>query len=219
MNIELKYRRVQQGYTGMLEGTEFTGLSFADMMMLVRDKLLAFPGCGLLILRTERPGLFPVHLEPSLLKQLIEEPAKYIAANSIPDRTVDIQGTGRISKLAEPYHVPRGGLRNGHDTLAEAFGDFIYLRLRDSKVEHPCTGRWEPVSKVQAALGIAARRVYPTDEGKGFGWLIVCTLDLLKVDTIRFYLPREWNKGGPWISKTLLQAAYEKFRKELSQCQ
>lgn len=48
-------------------------------------------------------------------------------------------------------------------------------------------------------------------------WAIVPTESLLQNPTAngkRFYIPRTWNKGGPWIKTEQLKQRYETFCKE-----
>lgn len=210
-NVELLYRRIGLHYSGEIDGVAFTSKTFEEMMMLVHARLHECPGCGLRISRTERPGLFPVQLEPELLQLLLDDPQQYIQRHTIPDRVADLRSPDRISKLAAPYKPPRGGLRAGHDTLADAFGDSLYLRMRAGKVEDPCTGRWCEVAALGCLKGLQAMAVT--------GWLVIATSDLLKIDAPRFYLPREWNDGGSWITKERLQEMYDQFRKDRDKCQ
>lgn len=210
-NVELCYRRVGLRYTGEIDGVVFMDKTFAEMMMLVHARLLEYPECGLHISRTERPGLFPVQLEPELLRLLREDPQQYIERHTIPDRVADLRSPDRLSRLAAPYQVPRGGLRSGHDTLADAFGDSLYLRRRAGKVEDPCTGRWCEVSEMTPPFAVQSSAVQ--------GWLVIATSDLLQSTATRFYLPREWNESGSWITKERLQEMYDQFRKDRESCQ
>lgn len=214
-NVDLSHRRVGLHYTGEIDGVEFMHKTFEEMMLLVHSRLLECPGYGLRITRTERAGLFPVQLEPELLKLLVDDPLLYIQKHMTPDRSVDLRSPPRrVSKLAEPYSVPRGGLRTGHDTLAEAFGDSVYLRLRAGKVENPCTGRWCSILELDDDCNLKGRSVLLVTD-----WLVLATVDLLKSSATKFYLPREWNESGSWISKERLQEMYNQFRKDREQCQ
>lgn len=213
-NVELTYRRVGLSYTGTIDGVEFLNKTFEEMMLLVHSRLLECPDYGLLISRTERPGLFPVQLEPELLQLLLTDPQQYIQRHTLPDRVADLRSPDRVSKLAAPYQPPRGGLRSGHDTLADAFGDSVYLRMRSCRVENPCTGRWCTVSELAETCGLKGRQLDLVA-----GWVVIATADLLRSNATRFYLPREWNKSGAWITKAQLQEMYDQFRKDRDQCQ
>jgi hypothetical protein len=227
-NVELRYRRIGLHYTGEIDGVEFMHKTFEEMMLLTQARLLECPGCGLSISRTERPGLFPVQLEPELLQLLLTDPDQYIERHTIPDRIADLRPPDRVSKLAAPYQAPRGGLRAGHDTLADAFGDNVYLRMRAGKVENPCTGRWCSILELEEDLNRKGRQVklvtdlpvlVTSDLLQRTGWLVIATSDLLQSAATRFYLPREWNESGSWVTKERLQELYDQFRKDREQCQ
>jgi hypothetical protein len=217
-DVVLSHRRVGTSYEGDIDGEAFSDCSFSAMMLMVHARLFNRPGCGLRIVRTERQGLFPVQLEPALLRMLREDPLQYIQRHTMPDRVADLRPPDRISKLAAPYRAPRGGLRAGHATLADAFGDYVYVRLRAGRVENPCTGRWSPIPEMEDNSGITVHQAVLTDEKAKSGWLVIATTKLLQSAAPRFYLPREWNESGSWITKERLQEMYDQFRKDRDSC-
>lgn len=236
-NVELKYKRVGEGYDGFIyipdanvTGAKFefpfTGYSFAAMMSQVHHFLTrTVADTGLLITRTDREGLLPAQLEPKLLHLLRTDPVAYIKANTTPDRVLDLRGARRMSKLAESdaHVVPKStGLRHGLDTLADAFGEVLYTKAKASRAgqaetthwiyEHPATGRWSDLRTIEHWLDSHATEVQPLDSTGG--WLLINVELLLKTNAERFYYPREWNDFGSWITKEQLQTKLEQFRKD-----
>lgn len=236
-DIVLQYRRVGETYTGTIgipdehyasamgidaaDANElpdhrivFDSLNFREMMLEVYRWLQLVPTAGLLIQRMERPGLMPVQLAPDMLELLREDPVRYIEMHSIPPRTIDLRtGTKRLSALAagERSDIPKTtGLRAGVDTMAAAFGETIYLKMRDKLVEHPATGRWVSFREIEQFLGSHnAEIVFPGE--RRTGWITVPLKELLATTTAKFYLPREWNTYGSWITKEQLTEMYEHF--------
>ena len=87
--------------------------------------------------RSDRPGLDEIVLDNQLRDLIRQDPDKYLAIVTEPDRVVvvgDLKAK-QSTFSATPY------IRTGYDTLAEAFGDSVYVRLRDDgRVECPCCG-------------------------------------------------------------------------------
>jgi hypothetical protein len=215
-NVLLTYCRTGLTYTGDVDGEAFNGESFAEMMLRVHRRLLEKPTAGVTMHWTGRAGTLPSQLEPALLQLLREDPDEYIRSNSVAHRVVNLRAA-RNAKAATQHALPRGGLRAGHDTLADAFGEDVYLRLRTDKVEHPADGRWVPLSEFITWLGgCVVRQVHGKDSGRS--WAIVPLQALLQTDTVLFYIPREWNTYGSWITKAQLMELYKKFTEDKSQC-
>lgn len=220
--VLLSYRRVGEGYTGALCGVEFHDVSYASMMMATSLRLQEDPDAHLILQRTDRPNLMPASLSPAQLLLLREDPLRYIKQTSASDVVIDLRG----SKQGHPARIPRsGGLRTGHDTLAAAVGSRVYLRLRGTdsacRVEHVGTGRWVALSDFLREFSALSSHHHAWDLHfitDTSGWLSVSTELLLGFDLDRFYLPREWNPNGNWITKAELQALYERFKKEKDEC-
>lgn len=215
-DVIIAYRRVGTTFTGNVDGKEFSQLTYEDMMLLAQTALREHPEAGLIIQRLERDDLLPVHLEPALLSLLKSDLAGYVKATTVPDRTVTLNPTRRLSKLVAPHVIPRGGLRVGHDTLAAAFGERIYLRARRAKVEHPATGRWVEYTELEKWLGTSNAEVILLSES--VGWVAISVQEVLNTGTILLYLPRDWNTYGKWITRDQLQAMYDEYKKAAIQC-
>lgn len=196
MSTELlvKYRRDGESYIGSIYTygalqEEFGNSTFAQMIRLVHLTLQVLSDVKVMFQRTDRDGLLPVEIDAEMVNLIRVDPAKYIAAHTVAHRTIDLRkGTDRTSKLAEKYEVPKHGtIRAGHDTLAVAFGDNVYLSMRKLRVEHPVTGRWAALGALEHELPqLPFKEVISFDDELGRGWVVVSTEDLLKVHAAHY---------------------------------
>lgn len=223
-DVRLTYKRVGEKYEGSLsvEGThtlpsEFKELDFAQMMAKTSSLLNQHKDAQLLVQRTDRAGMLPIQLEPKLRDLLRDDPAAYIKASSIAPRVIDLRSE-RTSALATKRETPRhGGLRNGLNTLADAFGEVVYAKAKKWaggvwRYEHPATGRWSDLPTIEYWLQSHDTEVQLLDDQGG--WLLLAVEQLLKANAERYYFPREWNEFGSWITKEQLRQKLEQFRKE-----
>jgi hypothetical protein len=220
-NILLQYKRDGEAYTGIFYVNDSVSLafgqeSFAAMMTYLHRYLVMHAEAVVQLQRTENAKFMPIYMEQNMVELLRTDPAKYIQAHTIPHRTIDLRKGERTSKLAESYAVPAPPVRAGHDTLAAAFGDAIYLSWRNHRVENPLTGRWCFIGELEEA-GLTPLEVV-TQEGRG--WVTVAMEQLLALNDGHdgYYLPREWNEYGLWISKQALRTKYEQYKKDKAQC-
>lgn len=222
-DVQLTYKRVGETYEGQIENFKFFGWTYARMMTEAHRYLTDKPEAGLVMQRTDRVGLLPARLEAPLLKLLREDPAGFIRANTLAPRVIDLTDGKKTSKLAdaEKQDIPKvAGLRHGHNALAEAFGERVYIRMKlrgsmGALYEHPGTGRWADLATVEHWLGRPqSTEVFAMDDKQG--WMTLLVTDLLLVKASRYFLPREWNEHGNWISKEQLLMKLDKFNKEKS---
>lgn len=214
-SLLLSYRRVGEHFEGTLGIERFAHQTFSEMMLLASSRVVREGITTLNLRRTDRPGLAVVTMEPQLLELLASTPAEYIRLHSPPDRHVVVRGTPapRPSQGATPL------LRAGHDTLAAAFGDKVYLRVRSGRVESPDTGRWDRLPAVEVRMGLPAPlEVVYTDTESMSGWALIDIELLLKHSQPLFYLPRVWNPHAGWIQRSQLQELYDAYQKEKSAC-
>jgi len=210
----LSYQRVGEYFEGTVGDTPFERHSFSDMMLMVSARIIREGVSQLNLQRTDRAGLAMVTMEPAMFELLTSDPAEYVRLHSPPARRVVVRGApSRASKGTVPL------LRVGHDTLAAAFGDVIYLRIRSGRVESPDTGRWDRLAVVEARMNLREPlTVVYTDEESMSGWALVSTAALLEHTQPIFYLPRAWNPHGGWIQSSQLREMYDKYQKEKIQC-
>lgn len=226
--IVLKYRRDGETYSGSImvphglsAGTEeFSSENYARMMRRVHLALVTLPDAELVLERADTRVTLPIRLKRDLRLLLLNDPSRFIKLHSPAPVVLNLFGktSSRKSKLVESYTVPmRSRLRVGHDTLADALGDVIYLKLRTGRIEHPITGRWVTLRDFESELRLHVQELMNV-EGNISGWVTVKTAELLQLDTPRFFLPRAWNVPGPWIAKEALQKKYDEFVEGRSKC-
>jgi hypothetical protein len=165
----------------------------------------------LFMLRLEqKPEPVAVQLEPRLAELLRKDPVAFMQmmdpTMGRPQRlNISMSAKVRDDVAIKPHPIPAG-----HDTLAESFGEELYIRKRGDLYECPIYGRWVPAGQIGVwTVGVNDR------------WASVSVENLLhSVDppATRFFFPRAWNKDGPWISREDLQRKYDEFIKEREQC-
>lgn len=242
-NVMLEYRREDTTYSGMLWAEvepnkgyalklRLEGVTFAYMMTRLARELREQRECGhdvehVELHRLELKGSVYA-MAPQEIAELIHDPAAAIRSMHEPDRIVvvrDLKGEYPTPRERDLVH-PR--LRAGHDTLADAFGRYVYFRLRDSRIECPYDGRWREYNRLVSDGSPSAfyegpvteeyRTLWFTPRIVNENWARTFTETLLDVGKkkglSRYYLPRGWNESGPWISHADLKQKYETFCKE-----
>lgn len=220
--LTLSYRRVGETYEGNVsvgkdaDLTTFTGYTFAQMIRHLHLAVVQLAPTEVVFQRIDRPGMGSVALGAEMLALVRDDPTKYIEMHTTPHRTVDLRDKpSRVSKLAAKFTPPVQTIRAGHETLAAAFGDVMYLAMRAGRIEHPTSGRWCTLSSLADELDLPSVRVV---SGDGVEWATIPTAALLAADVPAFFLPRAWNENGPWITKDRLQTRYNDYLKEKNEC-
>ena len=204
-----------------LDKKELIGVNFAQAMSRFSEWAKQLPEARLFMLRTEqKPVPIAVELDEVQCKCLREDPVAFIKALSPPHRVVV-----RVSDEVHPGDVVRQSpIRAAHDTLADAFGDYVYFRRKGGKAESPFTGRWQDVVWGDSFHMLDGFGVVYEIESSGIDWMKISMANLLslpkgkKPEETRYYLPRVWNTSGPWISHEDLRRKYEQFNKEREAC-
>jgi hypothetical protein len=228
-DIRMHYGRDGETYNGFIAtnapaadkgGIEhFSGYTFARMMSRLAKQIRLFPGdVGVVLSRKERLGT-NYDLDKDTIQLLRDDPASAIRAMTPPDRTV------KMSSVAAQKNIGASmgsRLRVGHDTLADAFGDDVYvlMDLARGVLECPVCGRLKG-EFAEVSTHSAARMYGCLSCMNGFivqvcgdTWATIRTEELIKAKADRLYLPRQWNKGGPWITRIDLTRKYRAFEKE-----
>lgn len=134
----------------------------------------------------------------------------------------------------EPVHitVERTALDVGTTSLAEAFGDSIFLRRAiNSEALFECVcgemGTFVkcdlcdhvPIEYSCCDCGLRLpAQVHPSDESAA-GWVSINTQSIIEVFSgDKLFIPRIWNTDSPWISKEKLAAKYAAFCEERARC-
>lgn len=196
----------------------FEGLSFEEVILRFSEfaNLEQHAKSNLYIARGEvvAPGALLSESEADMLRK---DPASFARALSFPVSRV-------VLRLGADTGVATPPIKAGYDSLADAFGDHIYLRVRATPspvIECPLCGRW----KAHLVKGLFLCGCMPPEFGlHGEAaldpkWFMIETRVLLYADFAeRFYLPRAWNQSGAWVSYEDLKAKYEAFTKERESC-
>lgn len=138
-----------------------------------------------------------------------------------PAAVIRILSPAPIKVFIKKPAVVGSPLRVGYDALAETLGTSVYIRRRGDQVECPGCGRWAPIRVgtpdpqlivsccLSSACKATLRITYRNDR-----WASVRVKTLL-VDPERekFFLPREWNSPGPWVTREDLEKKYSDWLK------
>lgn len=232
--LTLEYKRVGHAYDGRIHLNQdgkhisrgsFEQISFEDVMARVATVLMVVYDVRVFFKRTEREGLQPVEIVGEELEELKRNPLAFAQARTMEHRVIHVRDKVQAADAIEVT------VRAGHDTLADAFGDELYLRRRDKKVESPMTGRWVDLDRDDPsepfyifAGGVVSHGDGPEPYGgtditvreAGEQWVTTRTDELLQQEWGRYYLPRAWNESGSWISHEDLKQKYEQYLKEKS---
>jgi hypothetical protein len=212
--VRLVYRKDGKAlYAGVIALPEvatdqitFSRTSFSQMLELAGAALRQAPAARLLMQLEGAP--YPASLSPQMEEWLRTDVTRAISALSVPPVHIMVRPTSpKVSR----------GLLYGRDTLADAIGDVVYLRLRTSgsllQVEG-VDGRWQNIDKsVQppCAGGLILQQIH---RSPGRSWAAVLTSHVLALHWPRYYLPRRWNPTESWISHGELDQLYYRYRKE-----
>lgn len=186
-----------------------TDVTFERMVMTLSEQLRKVEATRLVWRRADHTNLQDYVSPPAELEFVKKLPAEFIKATEQYD---NLRVVVRDSQPAERVKVE---LRTGYDTLAEAFGENVYVRFRDDGyIECPCCGRWKARLEGDHVIVCECNeRVYNVDHVGS--WVEICTENLLAlVHVPRFYLPRAWNISGPWVTHADLSRKFDVFNKE-----
>lgn len=193
---------------------EFTDLTYREAMKLLIVAAREFIDAELYLSRLDQlPVPIAIRFDCPTATLLREDPVAFLRMMDPvlgrPQR-LDVSMSTRKEhpQVLKPQPIPAG-----YDTIAESFGDDVYIRRRHlssdevALYESPLTGRWVPAGEIGTwTVGVNNR------------WGRVMVKNLLSTDEPRFFLPRAWNKDGPWISREALQEKYDEFCKEREEC-
>jgi hypothetical protein len=180
---------------------------FAQMMSILARAVRSVDECEVFIYHYEAPN--EIRLDDATVDLLRKDPAAAIRSMQFPAQVVQVR---------DETVVPIG-LRSGHDTLADAFGDQIYCRSIRVAVECPGCGRWmgpylKDTTQQDCYLLCGSCDLVLKGEYINERWYAVAIEALLSLGLHKYYLPRLWNKAGPWISHGDLKQMYETYLKE-----
>lgn len=212
--VRLTYQRLGDAYVASIEvdgrvAWTASKVPFAQMVMTLSTYLQVNMADRLVWRRTDRAALGDYVSPPAELELIKNLPDEFIKAT---DQYDNLRVVVRDSAPAERVKIE---LRTGYDTLAESFGENVYVRFRDDGcIECPCCGRWKAQLRGDHVTTCECNEhVYSvTHVGS---WIEISTENLLTlVHVPRFYLPRAWNISGPWITHADLSRKLYVFNKE-----
>jgi hypothetical protein len=165
----------------------------------------------------------PYKLDEQTVLLLRDDPVAAIQAMTVrmptPAEVLD-----NIKKASTPLTVP--ALPAGIATLADGFGEYVYLRVRENTLECPGCGFYgifalpglfaqrqkdEPMRVMFTCSKKCRIRIVAMCEAE---WAYVRTEDLVKSALDKFYLPRAWNTSGVWATREELNTRLTQFRKD-----
>ena len=231
VELILRYKRVGEAFHGEImskdeAGSEFicklfNDKSFTWMMARYAEALVDHPDAKAIMERTDREGLNPFVLDDATTQLLRTDPVAAIRAMNLEPRTVIVRDE------IKPQDSVKLRLRAGYDTLADAFGDELYLKVKDGKIECPFCGRWRTAHLTRvpsATLGEETIYAFRCEDSFAFNlvaevrgdkWAATDTEVLLRLyRRDRYFLPRAWNTQGQWITHEALTQKYEQYVKE-----
>jgi len=219
-DILLEYRREDGRSTGRLltlyagkphNLETFEKVEYRNLLTRLARVLASTPLARVVITRTDAPNLFPYVLDKGTVDLFRTDPVAAIHSMiyELPE--------ARMEKKTEDEAVEVAPLRVGYNTLADAFGDDVYVRTRQHSIECPGCGLWGDADV----------------DGKGKGkftckrscelsvpiylyrlWAAISVEELLGTQQKRFFLPRPWNDGHPWVTREELEKKYAAYKAE-----
>ena len=233
-DIVLEYKRVDGDrchgriYQGDRTFVSFYSEDFKSMLREFASALQQDDAARAVWKRTDRSGLAPYYLDAEVTELFRKDPVAAIESMCPPSHSpmTTVQRVQEQRVKMVPISV-----RAGHDALADAFGEELYVRTRERKgeshIECPCCGIWAPLIVVPSREGLytLCRNTRCFVRGHAVSakvvntkWATVKIEELLKTESPRFYLPRSWNEGRSWVSLVDLQSRWDEFNKEKESC-
>lgn len=190
---------------------------YSRIIELLHQEIKDDPEAAVLWARREVQNPEPELLEQWLVDSIKRDPSAAVAAMSPTPVVLDLRDT-------RPQELAGSILRSGHDILADAFGDWIYIaRSEDGKADCPLCGRWH---KSLATLDNGATTADVIEcnaatrqlalERASDAWFRIKTYLLLRIPVERFFINCRWSwlMGGPWLTAQQLLAKFDRFKKE-----
>lgn len=235
-SVRLAYRRdeganTSSGYiacceVGFVTETPFQNLAFRDMLLRLSAALMTWPKEQLievLLQRLDLSARAPYTLDAATVSLIRNDPEAAVQAMEFPTQS-PLKIVQRVQDERQPLRA--APIRAGHATLADAFGDEVYCRLRKHEVECPGCGFWSPYCSA-SALPPAQAPFVCLKKCKSVwvfrytdAWAVIPVDSLLAASLSAFYLPRAWNEGRPWIGREHLEKKYNEYiaEKEKVRC-
>lgn len=241
--VRLEYRRdvgtmlssgaITSNENGLItEEGEFEGVEFRKMLAQLAGVLTNWPleqEVFVDLLRLDHPSSGAYRLDKATVHLLRTDPVAAIATMEHPTQSPSTTLQRLHEERAPKAMVP---IPAGYLTLADAFGEQLYFRVRKHELECPGCGFWGMFTSPKLLadperVGSVFKTVFvcPKKCGQRFvvscdeAWGYVDTKYLLERTTLeQFYFPRAWNEGKPWVSRSALENKYDEYKKEKDAC-
>lgn len=195
---------------------------YSMMMSLFAKYAVEHPTAQLFMMALEQePIPEALEIEPALCHLLREDPVSFIRALSPPRRYVSLRDPVPTSDrlVVEQKAIRQRPIRAGYETLADAFGETIYISVRVDIAECPGCGRWSAYvhrDRVTCRCGFSVGGVFIDAQAM---WFAVSADELLQAEDkngllVRFFLPQRWNERGAWITRDDLIRKLKTFKEE-----
>lgn len=221
--------RILSDENGLItEEGDFSHLDFRAMLKRLVMALAVFPedhALDVVLQRTDREGILPYKLDAATVQLLRTDPVAGIQAMEYHYGSPSVTEQ-RAKEEREP--TATRPIRAGHATLADAFGDVVYFKVRGHELECPGCGFWgmyisPGLLKDPERAGQVVKTAFVCPKKCHTRFIVTCQQEwgyvdveylLEKTKLEAFYLPRAWNEGRPWVSRESLQKKYNEFNAE-----
>jgi hypothetical protein len=190
---------------------QFQRLTYGAMMRALATYIQSNDYSAVFTQRTDREMLPVQQMSAEEFELFKADPAAAIRRRIIPVQEVNLRDAQE-----------RPPLRAGLETLADAFGDNVYVRGRtratENELECPGCGTWSVVNRKgrvptfdckKCRMGTTLVDFSPTGL-----WVGITVEELFETGVEQFFLPRAWNTYGNWISRDNLNVLYLTYLKE-----
>ena len=221
--------RILSDESGLItEEGDFSHLDFRSMLKRLVTALSVFPddhALDVVLQRTDRDGILPYKLDEATVKLMRTDPVAAIQAMEYhygsPSTATELSKQERAPAKPQP-------IRAGHATLADAFGDVVYFKVRGHELECPGCGFWgmyisPGLLKDPDRAGEVVKTAFVCPKKCHTRFIVTCQQDwgyvdveflLEKTKLEAFFFPRAWNEGRPWVSRESLQKKHDEFKTE-----
>lgn len=230
--LTVHYRRlpkktgVEYGYSGRIsvrgdeagDNIPFIGWSYKEIVYKLSELSNAWSVTKILLQRTERDDIAPSEIGERLRELIKLNPEQALHALTYEPAPLPEESRKKLEVI---------------EGTVEGFGETVYLRMSNGSIEDPETGSWLSLAygpksgwKIRredndSSRWISIAIVDTAPEGAlvaerlAFArWAGVLVEDLLAQKLDKYYLPRSWNKPGPWITHEQLEEKLRSFREQ-----
>ena len=189
----------------------FNKAKYEEMLKAIARHVILHGNVAVVFSRTDRSGLAPMKMSEQELELFRTDPAAAIQNRIIPPQVVHIG----VEKKEETMTMVQP-LTTGYEMRADFFGELVFVRMKDGKLECPECGKW-----ARGVLEKDPNFYFCNDcgrlthvEEKSPDWAGIKVQGLTDSTIERLFLPRKWNKNGNWISRVELQKMLEEYLEE-----